>query len=172
VTGDFTQGNCWDCAPGDILGFVAQRLISAHESSAKKPQKGFLLSWRDDGSWWEMDFNDTANTCVHVYADGYARIGGLVTHGENAFGLPAAQIGKYFGIYLVDGGEPAYFMDHGEVYRFSSELWSLEAADQFFEWCDTGNLSKVEDRLPNFAVWPNVVFQGNLQIHNSHRDGD
>ena len=29
VTGDFTQGNCWGCSPGDELGFVAHRLISA-----------------------------------------------------------------------------------------------------------------------------------------------
>jgi hypothetical protein len=172
VTGDFTQGNCWGCVPGDELGFVAHRLISAKEATSKHPQRGFLFSWGDNGSWWEMDFSDPAETCVHVYADGQVRMGGLVSDGRNQVGNLAPQIGRYFGVYLVDGGEPAYFMDHGVVYRFSSDYWSADAREQFFHWCDTGNLPEGNDLLPGAAEWPNVVFQGNLQIHNSSRDGD
>ncbi len=79
VTGEFMRGNCWDCSPGDELGFVAHRLISAHEAFGKHAQKGFLLSWRDDGAWFEMDFSDPAETCVHVYGDGLVRMGWDVT---------------------------------------------------------------------------------------------
>jgi len=172
VTGDFTQGNCWDCTPGDELGFVAHRLISAREATSKHPQRGFLFSWKSDGSWWEMNFNDSAETCVHVYADGHVRMGGLASDGRNKFGEPASQIGRYFGVYLVDGGEPAYFMDHGVVYRFSTDTWSTDAKEQFFHWCDTGILPAGIDLLPGAAEWPNVVFQGNLQVHNSSKDGD
>lgn len=172
VTGDFTQGACWDCTPGDTLGQIAHRLISAHEASGKHRQKGFMLSWRDNGSWWEMDFRDAANTCVHVSADGEARIGGLVTDGQRPDGTAAPQIGRFFGVFLVDEAEPAYFKDHGLVYRFSTDYWSDEARQQFFEWCNTGNLPAVEDRLTNFAVWSHVVIEGNLQVHNSHKDGD
>jgi len=172
VTGDFMQGNCWGCAPGDELGFVAHRLISAHEATGKIPQKGFLLSWRDDGSWFEMDFGDPAETCVHVHADGHVRMGGLVSDGQNPFGDPAPQIGRYFGVLLVDEGEPAYFADHGVVYRFSADYWSADAREQFFHWCDTGNLPGPGELLPGAAEWPNVVIQGNLQVHNSPEDGD
>lgn len=172
VTGDFTQGNCWDCAPGDILGQVAHRLVSAHEASGKHRQKGFMLSWRDDGSWWEMDFRDVANTCIHVFEDGEARIGGLVTDGQRADGTAAPQIGRYFGIYLVDRAEPAYFQDHGLIYRFTTDYWSEAARQQFLEWCATGKLPSDDVRLVNFAVWSWVVFEGNLQVHNSTWDGD
>ena len=172
VTGEFMRGNCWDCSPGDELGFIAHRLISAHEAYGRKQQKGFLLSWRDDGSWFEMDFNDPTETCVHVYADGLVRMGGLVTDGQRADGSPAPQIGRYFGMLLIDGGEPAYFVDHGFTHRFTTLYWSAEARDQFMEWCDTGDLPPVEDRLPGFTIWSGVVFQGNLQVHNSPKDGD
>ena len=172
VTGEFMRGNCWDCSPGDELGFVAHRLISAHEAFGKRAQKGFLLSWRDDGSWFEMDFTDPAETCVHVYADGLVRMGGLVTDGQRADGSPAPQIGRYFGMLLIDGGEPGYFMDHGFTHRFTTLYWSEEARDQFMAWCETGDLPPVEDRLTGFTIWAGVVFDGNLQVHNSPMDGD
>ena len=172
VTGDFTQGNCWGCAPGDDLGFVAHRLISAHESFGKHAQKGFFLSWRDDGAWFEMDFSDPAETCVHVYADGHVRMGGLVTDGQRADGSPAPQIGRYFGVSLVDEGEPAYFADHGVVHRFTTDYWSAEARAQFLDWCDTGDLPTGDELLPGAAEWPNIVFEGNLQVHNAPKDGD
>lgn len=172
VTGEFMRGNCWDCSPGDELGFVAHRLVSAHEASQKHPQTGFFLSWRDDGSWWEMDFNDPAETCIHVYADGHVRMGGLVTDGQRADGTPAPQIGRYFGMLLIDGGEPAYFTDHGFTHRFTTEYWSEEARDQFMDWCATGALPAEGEALPGFTIWAGVVFDGNLQVHNSPKDGD
>ena len=172
VTGEFTQGNCWGCAPGDELGFVAHRLVPAHEAFGNRLQKGFLLSWRDDGAWFEMDFDDTSETCIHVFTDGQARIGGLVTDGQRSDGSPAPQIGRYFGMLMIDGGEPGYFVDHGIVYRFTTDYWSEAARQQFFDWCDSGVLPAGDDLLPGAAEWRNVVFEGNLQVHNRPADGD
>lgn len=160
VTGDFTQGSC--CLPDGQLRAVTHRLISAHEESDKHPQAGFLLSWGDDGVWFEMDFSDAANTCVKVYADGQARIGGLVSDGNGP------QVGRYFGIYLADAGEPAYFVDHGVNHRMSLDYYSEETRLAFLDWCATGELPGLEGQ----TVWPFVIFQGNLQIHNSPGDGD
>ena len=70
VTGDYSHGNCWECQPGDTLGWTSHKLVSAHEAGVKHPQRGFLLSWRDDGAWFEMDFRDTENTCVRIDAAG------------------------------------------------------------------------------------------------------
>jgi hypothetical protein len=151
---------------------VAHRLISAHEAFANHAQKGFLFSWRDDGHWFAMDFDDPTETCVHVYADGHVRMGGLVTDGQDPWGEPAVQIGRYFGLYYFDGGEPAYFIDHGVVYRFTLDYWSADARDQFFDWCATGALPGPDEQLYGFAIWPGVIFEGNLQVHNSPNDGD
>lgn len=162
VTGEYAQGSCNGCQPGDVLGSVAYRLVSAHEAFAKRPQKGFFLSWTDSGLWFEVDFNDTVNTCVNVYQDGHARIGGLVSDGNGA------QVGRYFGFYVVDEGEPAYFADHGFTYRVSLDYYSEDARLAFLDWCSTGNLAGLEGE----AVWPSIVFQGNLQVFNSSKDGD
>lgn len=150
VTGEFTLNN------------GAHRLISAHEAIGKLPQKGFLLSWADNGTWFEMDFNDTANTCVHVFANGNARIGGLVSAGN------APQLGRYFGFLLVDGGEPGAVVDHGFTYRVSTDYWSEQARLGLLDWCESGLLAG----LPNEAIWPYVVTDGNLQVHNSPLDID
>jgi hypothetical protein len=40
------------------------------------------------------------------------------------------------------------------------------------DWCEDGNLPEPDDRLAGAAAWSNIVIQGNLQIHNSPRDGD
>jgi hypothetical protein len=149
VTGEFT------------LNDAHHRLVSAHEANDKHPQKGFLLSWRDDGTWFEMDFRDTQNTCVKVFADGQARIGGLVSDGN------APQVGRYFGFLLVDAGEPGLFVDHGFTYRVSTDYWSEEARLALLEWCDTGELAG----LANQAIWPYVVTDGNLQVHNAPGKG-
>lgn len=111
VTGEFT------------LADATHRLLSAHEAGGKHMQKGLMFSWHDDGLWFEVDFRDTENTCVNVYADGQARIGGLVSGGNGP------QVGRYFGFLLVDGGEPAPFVDHGFTYRVRTDYWS-EAARQ------------------------------------------
>lgn len=150
VTGEFTLNN------------VHHRLVSAHESVGKLPQKGFLLSWGDNGTWFEMDFNDTANTCVHVFANGNARIGGLVSAGNGP------QVGRYFGFLLVDGGEPGTIVDYGFTYRVTTDYWSEEARLGVMEWCESGLLAG----LPNQAIWPYVVTDGNLQVHNSPGDFD
>lgn len=161
VTGEFTQGSCFDCQPGDELGSVAYRLVSAHEAFGRRPQKGFFLSWRDDGLWFEMDFRDTVNTCVHVDAE-EARIGGLVSDGNGD------QVGRYFGLQMVDGGEPAYFVDYGYTYRVSLDKWSEAARLALHHWCNTGEFTA----LNGSTVWPSVVIAGNLQVHNSSADGD
>jgi len=150
VTGEFT------------LNGVLHRLLSAHESIGKNPQKGFLFAWRDEGLWFEIDFNDVENTCVHVYANGQARIGGLVSAGNGP------QVGRYFGFLIVDGGEPGTMVDHGFTYRLTSDYWSEAARLGVLDWCETG----VQAGLPNEAIWPSVVTDGNLQVHNSPHDID
>ena len=154
VTGEYT------------LNDIYHRLVSAHEAIGNRPQKGFFLSWRDDGSWYEMDFNDTENTCVNVFADGQARIGGLVSRGNEG----AGPIGRYFGFTVVDGGEPGSIVDHGFTYRVSTDYWSEDARLALLNWCETG---EVNDTLNGFIVWgPHVVTDGNLQVHNSPRGND
>lgn len=164
VTGDFTHGNCGACSPGDPLAFVSHKLISAHEASGKHPQKGFVFSWNDEGRWFEMDLRDTHNNCVNVYAEGRVRTGGLVSEGNGP------QVGRYFGLDLVDDGEPAYYIDHGTTIRFSRDYYSEQARLAFLDWCETGNLPT--EPINGLAVWPHVIFQGNLKVHNSHGDGD
>ena len=46
VTGEFTHNDRF------------HRLVSAHEAIGKNPQKGFFLSWWDNGRWYEIDFWD------------------------------------------------------------------------------------------------------------------
>jgi hypothetical protein len=164
VTGEYTRAGCNGCQPGDVLNFVANRLLSAHEAGGKHHQKGSLFSWNEAGLWFELNFDDTFNTCVNVYEDGRARIGGLVHDGNGP------QVGRYFGFYLEDNGEPAYFSDSGASLRISAEYWSESARLYLQHWCQTGNLPG--DPLPGYTVWPSIVIAGNLQVHNSNRDGD
>jgi hypothetical protein len=159
ITGEFTHGNCNGCSPGDTLNIISHKMISAREANGKRPQKGFMLSWRDDGRWYEMDFNDTENTCVNVYADGRARTGGLASDGNGP------QVGRYFGLDLIDGGEPAYFVDEAATVRFGLDYWSDEARLAFQHWCETGELP--QEGMEGLAVWPHIVIDGNLQIHRN-----
>jgi len=152
VTGEFTHND------------AVHRLVSAHEAIGKKPQKGFFFAWRDDGRWFEVDFQDTEHTCVNVFADGQARIGGLVINShENS-----PQIGRYFGFFFVDGGEPGPIVDQGFTYRVTTDYWSEEARLAFLEWCETGVLGDLSGQ----AIWPSVVTDGNLQVHNSPHSAD
>jgi len=166
VTGDYTHGNCWDCAPGDTLAFVSHKLISGHEAQGNQPQKGFVFSWNDEGRWFEMNLTDTHNTCVNVYADGRVRTGGLVHEGNGP------QVGRYFGLDLMDEGEPAYFADHGFTIRFSTLYYSEQARQAFLDWCETGDYPAPGTAPEGFTVWSHIIFQGNLQVHNSTRNGD
>lgn len=152
VTGEFT------------LNDVSHRLISAHEATGKNPQKGFFFSYRDDGRWFEMDFNDAENTCVNVFAEGQARIGGLVIAAHDN----APQVGRYFGFLLVDGGEPGPIVDQGFTYRVTTDYWSEEARLALHNWCETGVLGDLYQQ----AVWPYVVTDGNLQVHNAKLKND
>jgi hypothetical protein len=169
VTGEYT-----------IADFY-HRLHSAHEAFGKHPHKGFFFSWRDNGSWFEMDLSDAENTCVNVFADGQARIGGLVSNGSDF----APQIGRYFGLFMMDGGEPGVMVDHSFTYRVSTDYWSEDARLALLEWCETGDLQIFDDGesgpvvgppiavLNGAVVWPTrPVTHGNLQVHNSQRDGD
>lgn len=164
VTGEFTRAGCNGCQPGDVLNFISHRLLSAHEADGKRHQKGSMFSWNDEGGWFEVDFNDTFNTCVNIYEDGRARIGGLVHDGNGP------QVGRYFGFYLEDDGGPAYFSEHSATVRMST-VYDLEAARLYVQhWCQTGNLPG--DPLPGYVVWSGITIDGNMVIHNSPNDGD
>jgi len=163
-----------------ILNDRYHRLVSAHEASGNRPQKGFFLSWQDNGSWYEMDFNDTENTCVNVFTDGQARIGGLVRKGVKD-NEPAPQIGRYFGIFVEDGGEPGSIVDYGFTYRVSTDYWSENARLALLDWCETGELELDGSAViaPPIAVQEGAVVwglhfvtDGNLQVHNSPSDND
>ena len=54
--------------------------------------------------------------------------------------------------------------------RFSLDYDSEAARLAFLEWCETGDFPR--EGLVGVAFWPNVIFEGNLQVHNSDRDGD
>jgi hypothetical protein len=172
VTGEFSRGSCFDCIPGMDLPFVSHRLLSAHEAGPKHPQKGFLFSvsetsgnWFELENWFELDFSDTFNTCVNVYEDGKARIGGVVESGSGA------QVGRVFGFYLEDNGGPAYFSDMGHTVRFTYEYHLVEIAREYLQhWCQTGLLPG--DPLPGYTVWFGTTVDGNYVIHNSPKDGD
>jgi hypothetical protein len=166
ATGDYVHGNCWDCVPGDELPFISHKLMSAHEASGKHRQKGFVFSWNLKGKWFEMDLSDTDNTCVKIYEDGRVRTGGLVSEGNGP------QVGRYFGLELEDNGEPAYFVDRGTTVRFSTEYYFEPARLAFLEWCETGNIPPEGEVPEGFTIWKHVIFEGNLQVHNSPRDGD
>ena len=154
VTGDYTLNN------------VYHRLVSAHEATGKHPQKGFFLSWQDSGRWYEIDFRDPENSRVNVFADGQARIGGLVSDGNEG----AAAIGRYFGFNLLDGGKGklGHVVDHSDTYRVSTVYYSEDARLALLEWCDSGTYAD----LIGQAIWPHSVSDGNLQVHNSPHNGD
>ncbi len=154
VTGDF------------VLSDVYHRLISAHEATDKHPQKGFFFSWQDTGRWHEIDFRDTENTCINVFAHGQARIGGLISNGNE--GNPA--IGRYFGFNLFDGGQghTGLIVDHSDTYRVSTVYDSEDARLALLEWCNSGTYGG----LIGQAIWPHDVTKGNLKVHSSSSNFD
>ena len=164
VTGEYTRANCYDCQPGQALSFISYRLLEAHEESSKQPQRGFFYAVNDAGRWFQLEFTDTYNTCVNVYEDGRARIGGVVLAGNGP------QVGRVFGFYLEDNGEPAYFSDNGHTVRFSLDYDSEEARQYQHYWCETGELPG--DPLYGYDVWFGIVIDGNFVVHNSPADGD
>ena len=174
VTGEFAIVGCYDCVPGDPVGLIRYRYVSAHEAFGRRAQKGFLLSVNDSTTWYEIDFGDSANTCVNIHADGEARIGGLVSDGN------AGAVGKYFGYDISDGGQPDpdVYNDTMWVIRFNeciAELppdgndncggTGLSPKTRFFDWCNGADAM--------FAThWPQAVIGGNVKVHNNAADGD
>ena len=164
VTGEYTRAGCNGCQPGEALNFVSYRLLDAHEASGKQPQKGFFFALNDAGLWFELDFTDTFNTCVKIYDDGRARIGGVIKSGNGP------QVGRAFGFYLEDNGGPAYFSDKEHTVRFTTD-YDSEAARQYVQnWCETGDLQG--EPLEGYVVWFGIVIDGNFVVHNSPKDGD
>ena len=150
VTGSFRHAGPVN-DPGDV---VYSKHISAHEALNGMPQFGFIYIVRPDGYTWEyIDLGDTENACVVVYADGQARVGGLVTDGIGP------GLGRYFGWALQDNGEPGRMSDLTTTLRFDD-------AEDFLAWCEDGSMDWAN------AVWPHIVVGGNLQVHNFSTDSD
>jgi len=174
VTGDFAIIGCYQCAPGDPLGLIRYRYISAHEATGRRTQKGFLFSVNDSVTWYEIDFWDTENTCVNIDADGEARIGGLVSDGN------VGAVGKYFGYDISDGGQPDpdVYVDTMWVIRFDQCVagspptgnlncggTGLTPKVRFFDWCNGADASYA-------THWPQAVVGGNVKVHNNDTDAD
>lgn len=161
VTGQFTIVGCCPIGESPVM---RHRELSAHEPLGKHRQKGYLFSLNSQDRWYVMNFNDAANTCVNVYGDRRARIGGLISEGNQA-------VGRYFGYDIEDWGEPAYLTDTMLVLRFIGPGGPDDAAQarvNFLIWCDTGVYSNATvDRL-----WPQIVIDGNVKVHNYPGDGD
>jgi len=158
VTGTFAIAGCYECVPGDPLGLIRDRYVYAHEAIGHRAQKGLLFSITDDTWWYEIDFRDTENTCVNIFADGSANIGGLVNDGN------VAAVGKYFGYAIADGGEPDpdEYMDSMWVIRFDGS----DPKTDFFNWC-----LQTEPVGPA-TWWPQAVVEGNVKVHNNQGDED
>ena len=167
VTGDFTIIST-SCNPDVDPCVYRHRILSAHEETGIRHQRGFFFSWLDDGAWFEMDFTDTENTCVNVYADGRARMGGLVSDGTH----PA--VGKYFGLFMQDNGAPGAYTDETTVLRFNECTLDngycngtfISPKDRFFDWCAG------EDNELFATHWFQVLIQGNLRVKNGDTDED
>ena len=164
VVGAYTRANCDDCEPGDELTFVRQRLLTAHEAMGGFAQAGFMYSWNDAGGWYGLDFTDTYNTCVRIYDDGRARIGGVVKFGNGP------QVGRAFGFHMEDQPGPAFFNDKVQTVRFSSDYDSETARQYAHYWCQTGELQG--EALAGYAEWPGIVIDGSFVICNLPMDGD
>lgn len=149
VTGTYGHAGCADCP-------VYRKEVVAHEAIGRQPQKGSIYIVRPDGTWNYIDLS-ASNACVHVYDDGKARIGGLNSDGDGP------GIGRFFGWEVEDNGEPAAWVDKTTTVRFDG---NAEGRDYFLDWCATGNPTG------NTAIFPHMVVDGNLQVHNHGADGD
>ncbi len=157
VSGEFLHVMSPSCPPtaDDIAPYGKE--ISAHESIDGRMQKGYIYIYRPNGTWNFIDLANAANACVHVFEDGKARVGGMNIDGTGP------GLGLYFGWEIEDGGEPGACADSVTGIRFPG---TQEGRAYFLEWCASG------DRTGNTAIWPHVVIEGNLQVHNGPADGD
>jgi len=164
VTGEFIRAP----SPNPDVIPIQITEISAHEATGTSSQKGYFFTHTDrdnDGeydSWRLIDLRDTENTCVNVYGDGQARIGGLISDWNEGNGFA----GRYLGYDLLDGGQP----NVNEPVDFLTIILFIEPDPEniddllrgFKRWCDTGKLSK----KVVLGAFPKYVMDGNLKIHN------
>ena len=166
VTGEFVR------APSpNPSGATQVTEIAAHEAFGRSPQQGYFFTHNDidgDGvyaNWRLIDFDDPENTCVNVYGDGRARIGGYVSKTNEGNPLKS----RYLGYDLLDGGQPNLneYVDFMTVNLFTEpdpekRNDRTDPRSAFMEWCETGNL-KQKDIDGSF---PKYVVEGNLKIHH------
>lgn len=167
VTGFFYNVSASDPAcsadPPDLevtLANAVSKEFSAHEARGKRLQHGYVYLVRPTGQWELIDLGDVEESCVNVYADGEARVGGLIIDGTG----PA--VGRYFGFIVVDKGEPAACSDMSTTVRFPRLTDDPDSRENFLHWCETGNLDG------NTGYWPGVLVYGNVKVHNYPGDGD
>jgi len=171
VTGFFYNVSDEDPAcsadPPDLqvtLANAVSKEFSAHEALGRKLQYGYVYLVRPNGAWELIDLGNVEESCVNVYEDGKARVGGLVIDGTG----PA--VGRYFGFEIVDKGEPARCSDMSTTVRFPRPSEDPEDPPQgrtdFLNWCETGSLHG------STAYWPGVLVYGNVKVHNYPGDGD
>jgi hypothetical protein len=162
LNASFSNEPCPECPPGIQVNLenANGKEISAHEALGKRLQHGFVYILRVDGTWDLIDLGNGVDSCVYVYADGRARIGGLVVDGTGP------GLGRYFGFEVEDKGEPGKWADLITTVRFPPLSVNPESRENFGAWCAVGN------REGNTAVWPGLVVDGNLKVHNYPGDGD
>ena len=87
VTGEFSIAGCYECVPGDPLGLIRYRLVSAHEGNGRRDQKGFLYS-EVDGNWYLIDFDNKILVMIQWAFNYVTRKRGarLITHEPVAAG--------------------------------------------------------------------------------------
>jgi hypothetical protein len=161
VTGHFSVVACCPIAPDPIVRY---REFFAWEESAESPQRGYMYSINDFDRWYQVDFGDMENSCVNVYEEGMVRLGGLVSDGN------VGAVGRYFGFELQDWNQGPYHHASSRTFRFVGPGGpddSEPARENLMHWCLTG---EYQGRVN--AIWPAVVVQGDLKIHNSKADGD
>lgn len=142
------------------LASAVSKEFSAHEALGKKLQHGYVYLVRPTGAWELIDLGNAGESCVNVYADGEARVGGLIIDGTG----PA--VGRYFGFEIVDQGEPAACSDMSTTVRFPRLADDPDSRENFLEWCESGSLDG------NTGYWPGIVVYGNVKVHNYAGDGD
>lgn len=164
VTGEYVR------APGPNGNLTPLQIteVAAHEATESSPQIGFYFTHTDsddDGvydSWRLIDLDDSENSCVNIYGDGVARVGGLVSEWSDGNRLA----GRYLGYDLLDGGQPNTneYVDFLTIILFSEPDPEnpAEILLGLMHWCDTGELLEgVYD-----GAFPKYVSEGNLKIHN------
>jgi hypothetical protein len=158
----FSAEPCPECPPGIQVNLANANVheVSAHEARGRQSQHGYVYILRASGAWDLIDLGNVDNACVHVYADGRARIGGQVVDGTSV------ALGRYFGFEIEDKGEPGKWSDRVTTVRFPKLSDDPQSQANFRNWCADGDL------FGSTAVWPGLVVDGNIKVHNYPGDGD